>query len=163
MDPKLAEFLQVMQPRHKSAIWANSDALPPPTAQTLPGPPALPSKKQKHSAAHVQQHNNSLVSTEGLKALKRPKLAQPLRHPDAAVAGLSEQPGMHTHVHMCRLRRELLLAAALRSLPGCWYQHPISLLFAPATHLMLHIRQIHIANSDCVGMRLGPSCRAGIL
>lgn len=25
-DPKLAEFLQVMQPRHKSAIWANQDS-----------------------------------------------------------------------------------------------------------------------------------------
>ena len=37
-DPKLREFLQLMQPRNKQAIWSNEDLLP--AGHAVPAAPA---------------------------------------------------------------------------------------------------------------------------
>lgn len=66
-DPKLAEFLQVMQPRHKTAIWANSDL---PTVQQGPAAQsAASSKRQSRTvvAADLDATANDVSVSDGLQ------------------------------------------------------------------------------------------------
>ena len=58
-DPQLAEFLQVMQPRSKSAIWANDATVQPPQKRPLPQGPTKPGSKRAKQAKAGDQSSQS--------------------------------------------------------------------------------------------------------
>ena len=87
-DPELAEFLQVMQPRHKSAIWGNSD-------------PTLAVQQQRQSS----QRKDGPAKTQNGKGADRGKATSTER--DASIEPSSDHkagklqkkgngPGLHS-------------------------------------------------------------------
>lgn len=78
-DPKLAEFLQLMQPRRAGTIWSNEDAtLAATSARKLPPPPALAAPAAAASGTATgggksSKHQNAAPVTRSMEAGVRDK------------------------------------------------------------------------------------------